>query len=186
MADRRGGRGAATLSDGAAPFFDRKDRTYVNLTVIESSRRVPRPGDIFVVKPRGHAYYFGRVIKLVPAMLLGYAGPLVYIYRVSSRRMSDIPMLRRDELMIPPLGTNRLPWSKGYFHTVGYRELTMDDILPTHCFYCPIRQQYFDEEGHRLPRRIEPCGFFGLDSYRTIDDAISKVLGIPLLSNDVE
>ena len=35
----------------------------------------------------------------------------------------------------------------------------------------------------KIKKCIEPVGVWGLDSYRTIDDAISEALGIPLAPN---
>jgi hypothetical protein len=49
--------------------------------------------------------------------------------------------------------------------------------LPVHCFYSPTWKRCFDEEGNEMPK-IEPCGQAGIESYRTIDDAISDALGI--------
>ena len=40
--------------------------------------------------------------------------------------------------------------------------------------------QYFDEYSNKLAKPSSPIGDWGLDSYRTIDDAISEALGIPL------
>jgi hypothetical protein len=52
------------------------------------------------------------------------------------------------------------------------------DVLPQHCFQ-DSRGWYFDEQGNRLHAAVEPVGQWGLHSYRTIDDEISKALGIP-------
>jgi len=76
--------------------------------------------------------------------------------------------------------TNRLPWSKGYFEFVENRSLGPTDVLPQHCFKDDVRWGYRDERGDRLERPVEPGGEWGLHSYRTIDDEISKALGIPL------
>jgi hypothetical protein len=43
-----------------------------------------------------------------------------------------------------------------------------------------LRGVCFDEFAVRLARCIEPCGQLGLHSFRTIDDAVSEALGIPL------
>jgi hypothetical protein len=75
--------------------------------------------------------------------------------------------------------TNRLSWSRGYFETVAHRNLE-DDVLHPHCFYSYNFRRYFDEYRNELPERIEPCGIFALRSFRTIDDAVSEALGIPL------
>ena len=67
----------------------------------------------------------------------------------------------------------------GYFEHVENCPLSAMDRLPQHCFK-DTRGWYFDERSRRLPGAVEPVGEWGVDSYRTIDDEISKALGIPL------
>ena len=43
---------------------------------------------------------------------------------------------------------------------------------------------YLDEVGRKLLRRFDPCGEWGLASYRWIDDHISDAMGIPRVSAD--
>lgn len=58
------------------------------------------------------------------------------------------------------------------------RSLAEGDVLKQHCFKDSYGH-YYDEQSRELPGRIEPCGVWGLHSYRTIDDDISDALGIP-------
>jgi hypothetical protein len=74
--------------------------------------------------------------------------------------------------------TNTLPWSKGYFETVAHLPLSAEDVLPRHCFRSSSGK-YFDEICNELPREEQPCGDWGLHSFRTIDDDVSDALGIP-------
>jgi len=75
--------------------------------------------------------------------------------------------------------TNKRPWTMGYFKHVENRPLSVMDRLPQHCFK-DTRGWYFDQVGTRLAGPVEPVGSWGLHSFRTIDDEISKALGIPL------
>src|SRR6185369_16227899 len=99
------------------------------------------------------------------------------------RRSADRPKapthLAPDELLLPPLFINRLPWSKGYFETIDHRRLQPADRLQSHCFWSVNRSQYLDELGQPRADRIEPCGSWALMSYRTLDDAISDALSVP-------
>jgi hypothetical protein len=104
-------------------------------------------------------------------------GVLVYLYDASSPDKTKIPNLRRDELLLPPLATNRLPWSRGYFETVESRPLKASDVLPVHCFRS-FTGRYFDESGNPIDIPVEPVGEFALQSYRSIDDLVSDALGI--------
>ena len=56
-------------------------------------------------------------------------------------------------------------------------------MLPVHCFVSNVYRdgpRYFDEFRNQLPGPVPPVGVAGLHSYRTIDDEISRALGIPL------
>ena len=73
----------------------------------------------------------------------------------------------------------RVPWSKGYFEFLEHHDLGAMDRLRQHSFR-DSRGFLFDEQGARLTKEVPPVGQWGLQSYRTIDDEISKALGIPL------
>jgi hypothetical protein len=151
----------------------------VNLAVLRRSRSKPEMGDIFVLRPADGQYLFGRVVD-TNANPLGTGGAnLIYIYRVRSTVKSPPQPLLRGQLLIPPAMTNRLPWSRGYFERVDHQPMTRLDRLPQHCFV-DTRGWYFDETGVRLPGPVEPVGQWGVHSFRTIDDEVSKALGIPL------
>lgn len=110
---------------------------------------------------------------------------LLYVFAIESETKFPPERLSVMQLMVPPLMTNRLPWSKGYFETVAHRTFEAGERLPTHCFHDPFFKRYlryWDEYNHELPRKHEPCGIYALKSYRTIDDAISDALGIPRVS----
>lgn len=74
--------------------------------------------------------------------------------------------------------TNTLPWSRGYFETLENRPLETGEVLREHCFRSS-KGKYYDEHSNELSGPVEPCGDWGLQSYRTIDDEISDALGIP-------
>ena len=97
-----------------------------------------------------------------------------------SRDKHEIPALDKKSLLVAPIMTNRLGWSRGYFETVANEPVGEDDVLQPNCFYSYSFRRYYDEYNHELPERVEPCGVYGLHSFRTIDDEVSKALGIPL------
>ena len=151
----------------------------MNLVVLKKSRRKPEIGDIFAMFPPDGHFLFGRVIA-TDANAGGFPGSnLIYIYRPRAKEIDTVPQLLRGQLLLPPLMPNNLPWTRGYFQFVENRTLIPMDRLPQHCFK-DSRGWYFDEHGNRLPMPIDPVGDWGLHSYRTIDDEISKVLAIPL------
>lgn len=152
----------------------------VNLSVLKKTRRSPGVGDVFVMQPPDGTFIFGRVVRVDATI-----GPiknciLIYVYRARAREKTRVPELLRGELLVPPIMTNKLPWSKGYFEFVESKSLGPMDVLPKHCFHDETRGWYFDEYSKRLPGPLDPVGSWGLDSFRTIDDKVSEALGIPL------
>jgi hypothetical protein len=104
---------------------------------------------------------------------------LIYIYK---DRSSD-PRLDREKLwpsrlLLPPIWTNSLGWSRGYFKNVDHIDVDAQRYLPKHCFWRVASKQYVDETGKPIPNRVEPCGSWGLVSYRWIDDHVSDAVGI--------
>src|SRR5262245_6179236 len=131
----------------------------MNLEVLKPSRRAPKVGDIFAMKPPDGQYLYGRVIS-TNANPLGVGGAiLIYVYRARSGMKEVVPDLLRGQLLVPPIMTNKQPWLKGYFELVDNRPVTLIDRLPQHCFRS-IRGWYLDELGNRLPDAIEPVGQF--------------------------
>ena len=151
----------------------------MNLRVLKKSRHIPQAGDIFVMQLPDTHYLFGRVININAKI-----GPmenciLIYIYNIRTVRKLPIPELTTVHILVPPMMTNRLPWTRGYFEHLTNCILTPENLLTKHCFMSS-RNQYFDEYSNKLSKPSSPIGDWGLDSYRTIDDAISEALGIPL------
>jgi hypothetical protein len=151
-----------------------------NLAILKKSRHRLREGDVFVMRPPDGLYLYGRVISTVAKA--GWSMPgaiLIYVYRSRSSQKAAVPTLALGDLLLPPMMTNRLGWSRGYFETIGNKPLQPGDVLRHHCFE-NFAGRYFDETAAELPGPIAPVGTWGLHSYRSIDDEISKALGIPL------
>ena len=164
-----------------------KEPILTNLQILKPSRKAPRAGDIFVCRPAGRRYLFGRVVA-TDAMIASMENCiLVYVFTVESETKTPPERLSAMKLLIAPLMTNRLPWSRGYFETVAHRGFEPGERLPMHCFEEPLRKptRYWDEYNHELRARLEPCGIHGLHSYRTIDDAVSDALGIARVPMDL-
>jgi hypothetical protein len=158
-----------------------------NLRVLKRSRKKPLPGDVFAMQLPEQTFLFGRVVgaELEPPrapMPLSY---LIYVYGERSQSMQPVlDELRPDRLLLPPVFINRMPWTKGYFQTVAHRALSGDDLLSQHCFWDAARSRYVDEHQNVLPQEVQPCGVWGLSSYRWLDDQVSDALGIPRVPED--
>jgi hypothetical protein len=160
----------------------------LNFHLLKRSRRLLSAGDIFVMKLPTLKYLFGRVILTPDYPRLGPTphAHLLYVYRWQSDRMEpDLSELTPRNLLIPPQWTNRLGWIRGFHQTVAHYPLTVADRLPVHCFHSVLRRAYVDETGRPVPRRVEPCGVWGLGGYYLLDRDISKALGIPHWTDNV-
>ena len=150
----------------------------MNLAVLKRSRRAPQAGDIFVMLPPDGFYLYGRVISTTADGGFSVPCNLIYVYRTRSGHKAPTPELRLEHLLVPPMITDNLPWSKGYFESLEHRELASKDLLQQHCFM-DTYGRYFDERHKLLPGPIEPVGVSGISTLSGIDKKISKALGIP-------
>lgn len=154
----------------------------MNLSELQKSSAQPKAGDVFVFQLRAlpDRYFFGRVMRTDVSFGPLKNMPMIYLYRTNQATKLPVPALSKTELLTPPIATNALPWSKGYFETVASIPVHKDDLLERHCFK-DSRGRFFDDDGRpTTPVASLPIGDYGLHSYRTIDDAISKALNIPL------
>lgn len=134
----------------------------LNMQVLNKSRKCPREGDVFAYHMPDGLYHFGRVIRTACLIANWPNVLLAYFYNAHSESKCNIPILRKESLLIPPTGIGTAGWRKGYFETVEYRSLDPEEVLAVHCFeesWCsPTR--YWTEFGERLPRVSSPvkCG----------------------------
>jgi len=160
---------------------------HTNLKALKRSYARPKAGDIFVMQLPDDEYLFGRVIVADAPRGRGPmpGANLIYIYNQRSATAQPVASdLRPGKLLIPPLWTNRLAWTKGYFQTIESRLLEKSDVLRQHCFFrasaSPTKPGTFvDETGRLMSHQTQPCGDWALFSYRWIDDHVSDAIGIP-------
>src|SRR5438270_175534 len=94
-----------------------------------------KTGNIFAMKYGEHRFLFGRIIS-EKANVGGFLeNLLIYVYKTESISASLIPILNKNELLIPPFVMTRSDWRKGFLRTVKTAEVSPEDILPQHCFW---------------------------------------------------
>ncbi len=153
-----------------------------NIRVLHPSRKQVRVGDVFVVQMPDGLFTFGRVVDKDLSIGPMPNNILIYFFKHRSvaKNVPDRRFLKADQLLRGPIFINQLPWSRGYFETVGNVPLEKGDRLEKDCFWDAIKQKYVDLGGKPIRNPVEPCGEYGLSSYRTVDDKLSKALGFPL------
>jgi len=164
-----------------------------NIRALKSSRKQPERGDVFVMQLPNERYLFGRVVLAnVPQGSAPMPGAnLIYIYDYqSSTPTPNESKLLPARLLIPPVWTNSLGWTKGCFQTISNLPLSDFDVLRQHCFRRvavtrDAQAKYVNERGTQLKHRSEPCGEWGLVSYRWIDDHVSDAIGIPRVPEEI-
>ena len=155
----------------------------MNLRVLKRSRRQPEVGDVFAMQMGDAPFHFGRVISTNANPLGVGSGILVYFYQATSACKTSVPPLDPKRLLIPPLITNKLPWSQGYFEHIQTVPIAISEVLPQHRFWDPLKEVFRDEQGNLAMDPSVPCSTWGLHSFRTIDDELSKALNMPLSSD---
>jgi hypothetical protein len=157
-----------------------------NMRVLNPSRKKNRAGSVFTLQMPDGLFSFGRLVSTDVNAGMGPGAQLIYVfsYRSQSKELPLRTELRSKKLLLPPLMTNRLPWTRGYFETIAEMPFEDGEILTQHCFRDSVFDRYRDEQGNELPGPTEPVGRYGLHSFRTIDDAVSKALGIPLVPEE--
>jgi hypothetical protein len=77
-------------------------------------------------------------------------------------RKEALPILRREDLLVPPFLTGSCQWTQGYFETVRHEAIDASDVLLVHCF--KWGSTYFDSHGQELGQPIEPVGVYALQT----------------------
>ena len=158
----------------------------VNFRMQRPSRAKAHPGDIFTMQIPDGRYLFGRVVR-TDADCFAPGCVLIYVFRYLSDSPTAPARLPVTDLLIPPQTINRLGWSRGYLMTIGRRPFDDGERAPSHYFE-DIRRSESGEpllvDEDRRPVGHPPDGTMigssGLGNYRTLDDEVSRALGIPL------
>jgi Immunity protein 26 len=151
-----------------------------NMIQFTGSYRQPKVGDIFRVDFPGR-HCFGRVVSLTAEVGKSMPGAVLLYFFRPGLQWDSPGGLSATNLLIPPLMTNKRPWSMRYFKTVESREFGPGEVLPRHCFRSPFGK-YYDEKSTEILDPVEPIGDWGLNSFLTIDDQLSDALGIPRIA----
>jgi hypothetical protein len=83
-----------------------------------------------------------------------------------------------QDLLIPPVFTNKLGWTRGFFQPHGKPGLGEAEDPGQYWFLDVLRNQYRNVRGAQRETVDGVVGSWGLASYLMIDDLLSDALGI--------
>ena len=150
----------------------------MKIKTLRKSRKDPVEGDVFTYTFDRKRYYWGRVVRTGARV-----GPfpnclLLYFFAAPSGSPDEVPQLRKEDLAVPPLLTNKRPWTMGYFVTAAHFDITEADRFSRHCFKHPVSGKVYDEDGIEVADGCKPLGSYLLHSYQTIADELARALKV--------
>lgn len=158
------------------------DEKFTELTQFApKSRKKPKEGDVFITKPEGRDYFFGKVVEVGIRNRDVFMNNmiLVYVYNIESEEKIILDNLDNYPLLINPLIINYRGWLDGYFETIGNVPVTEKERKIDFGFYDDIHTdgiRYYDKHGEKVSVRPRYCSFAGLASYGAIGRYIKNAL----------
>lgn len=159
------------------------ERAY-ELQVIAPYRKALKRGDVFAMKFDDSFFLHGHIVS-TEAVWTGRAEDglinLIYVYdRIASRVDDyDVAALSPSRLLVPPILTPRVGWSRGYFSVVAHIPLTPGDVLERHVFKKSAnREWYFDDAGNEVETWDGPVGLYAGFTSSSIQLAVLHALGL--------
>ena len=149
-----------------------------DLIAMKKSRKTPRQGDVFVVRPFQDTFYYGKVIQTNIHSKQSFVNGmfLIFIYD----KMSITPQipcnLDTSNLLIAPTIVNRLGWSRGYFETICNFPITERERNVSFGFWDFLKKCFVDVEGNVLNRKPDYYTDYGLGNYLVVGEEIQVAL----------
>ena len=153
---------------------------FSDLISMSMSRKYPKEGDIFLVQPLHNVYYYGKVIQTQIRSRNSCVNGmnLIFIYDESSDT-KDIPDdLSHCNFLISPVIINKLPWSRGYFETIGNICVTEYERKIPFGFWNFQSKTFVNAEGVPLTYKPKYWSDYGLASYAVVGEKIQDALNI--------
>ena len=145
---------------------------------MNKSGKHPKEGDIFLVQPLMNMYYYGKVIQTQIQSKDSFVNGmnLIFIYNKYTTDQSIPEDLNDAGFLIPPIIINNLPWSRGYFQTIGTAPVTEREKSMSYGFWSFLKKSFVDVQGVPLAYRPQYWSDYGLASYAVIGEKIQTAL----------
>jgi len=149
----------------------------IGLIPMTPSRKYLKEGDVFLIQPVRDVFYCGKVICLHVESRDSFVNGmnLIYIYDRHSDGRTVPADLDAAPLLIAPAVINRLPWSRGYFETIGNVPVTERERSLSFGFR-DWRGAFVDLKGEPLAQEPLYWSSYGLSSYAVIGAEVQKAL----------
>lgn len=151
---------------------------FADLIPMNKSRKHPKEGDIFWVQPLMNMYYYGKVIQTqiqsIDSLVNGMN--LIFLYDKRATDHSILEDLSDAGFLIPPVIINKLPWSRGYFETIGSVPVTERDRSMSYGFWSFLKKRFVDVQGMPLANQPQYWSDYGLASYAIVGGKIQAAL----------
>lgn len=148
------------------------------LLPMEPSRKRPKEGDVFLTQPFLGTYYYGKVIqtriKSEDSCVNGMNLIFLYNRLADGRTVPDD--LGEEDFLIPPVIINKLPWSRGYFETIGNAAVTESERNRSYGFWRFQTKTFVDVTGAPLAEKPLCWSDHGLASYAVVGERIQAAL----------
>ena len=149
-----------------------------DLISMKKSSKKPQEGDVFVLQPVKGKFYFGKVIKTdiksIDSFINGMT--LIYIYNYCSIE-KELPLeLEKEDFLIAPTIVNNQPWIKGYFETIGNKQVTEKEKSVDYAFWDILKEKYVDINGQEQDGKPQYWCVYGLGSYGIVGKEVKKAI----------
>ncbi|GKS09266.1 hypothetical protein YDYSY3_02660 [Paenibacillus chitinolyticus] len=130
------------------------------------------------MEPKENLFYFGKVVNANVESKNPFfnGGYLIYLYNYPAKTKEIPNQLDPNKLLIPPLVTNKQGWLKGYFETVGSRDVTSEEKNLDYGFWHSTSEKFYSLSWEKLKEKPSQFIRNGLISYGGIGRGIHRLL----------
>ncbi|SEF64212.1 Immunity protein 26 [Eubacterium ruminantium] len=152
--------------------------SFNDLLVLKKSRKKPKEGDVFVLKPRSDLYCYGKVIEIEVKSKDSFVNGmyLIYIYDYFSKTKEYKVEFDAEKLLIPPMVVNTQLWIKGFAETFSNIEVLDKEKNIEYGFWDIGRKIYVNINGDKIDNIPQFASPFGLGSYGVVGKEIQKTI----------
>lgn len=143
-----------------------------NLKFYKKSRRKNNVGDVFIISPNESVDLLCLIVDNSvqnPLLIEGMISIIIFhrnVKRQNCDKPSILDIINNSSLLTPPIITNRLGWTKGYFKTIENTDINYTDIIhPSEITFYYSLNQIFTLTG--TSNELSNFSFTGVSSVKS-------------------